>query len=135
MIESADEFSRLRESDDPAESHRAAHEAAPLELWRDVIARFPHLRKWVAHNKTVPQEILAELAADPDPHVRLVVAAKRKLAPDLQLRLAVDADAGVRERLAYNARATRAALERLADDPWRKVANRARARLAAGDYV
>ena len=43
MIESADEFRRLRESDDPAEYLRAAHEPARLDVWREVIARFPEL--------------------------------------------------------------------------------------------
>lgn len=135
MIESADEFRRLRESDDPGEYRRAAHDSAPSEVWRDVIARFPELREWVAHNKTVPHEVLAELASDPDPRVRWTVAAKRKLGPELQLRLAADPDEGVRQRIAWNARATRAALERLADDPWAVVAEHARARLAGGEYV
>lgn len=135
MIESADEFARLRWSDDPAEYGRAADEPAPLEVWRDVIARFPELRKWVAHNKTVPHEMLAELATDPDASVRFFVAEKRKLAPELQILLATDPDDGVRARIAYNAKATRAALERLAEDPWHTIAERARERLAAGRYV
>ena len=135
MIESADEFQRLRESGDPEDYRRAAHESAPLEVWRAVVARLPELREWVAHNKTVPDEILAELAGDPDPKVRATVAAKRKLAPALQLRLAGDPDEGVRHRLAWNARATRAAIERLAADPWPVVAEHARARLAARQYV
>ena len=135
MIESADEFRRLRESDDPEEYRRAAHEPAPLEVWHAVMARFPKLREWVAHNKTVPAEVLAQLADDADPRVRATVATKRKLAPELQLRLASDPDESVRERLAWNARATRAALECLAADSWAVVAAHARARLAAGEYV
>ncbi|MBL9148356.1 MAG: HEAT repeat domain-containing protein [Phycisphaerae bacterium] len=135
MIESAEEFRRLRESDDPDEYRRAACDSAPPAVWRDVLARFPELREWVAHNRTVPHEVLTELASDPDPRVRWMVAAKRKLAAELQLRLAVDSDEGVRQRIAWNARATRAALERLAGDSWIVVAEHARARLAAGEYV
>ena len=135
MIESADEFRRLRESEQSDEYERAAREPAPLHVWRDVVARFPELRAWVAHNKTVPHEILAELAGDPDARVRATVAAKRKLTPEVQLQLAADPDDGVRNRLAWNARATRAVLERLAADPWAAVAERARARLSAGEYV
>lgn len=127
MIESADEFRRLRTSDDPAEYGRAAHEEAPVAVWREVIARYPDLRSWVAHNKTVPGEILAELAGDSDPEVGLPVASKRSLAPALQLQLAGDADEGVRRLIVYNARAARAALGRLADDRWAAVAEHARA--------
>src|SRR5688572_23658542 len=116
MIESAEEFQRLRESENPEEYWRAAHEPASVEVWREIIARYPELREWVAHNKTVPLQILAELACDTDPRVRAMVAMKRKLAPELQLRLATDPDDGVRERLAWNAKATRAALERLSAD-------------------
>ena len=135
MIGSADEFQRLRTSDDPDQQRRATHDEAPLSVWRDVVARFPELRFWVAQNKTVPGEVLAELAADPDARVRSMVAAKRKLAPALQLQLAADPDEGVRQRIAWNSRATRAALELLVRDPWPLVAERARARLAAGQYV
>lgn len=54
MIESADEFVRLRTSADPAEYQRAARDDATERTWRDVIARFPEMRFWVAQNKTVP---------------------------------------------------------------------------------
>ena len=135
MIESADEFRRLRTSDGPDEQRWATHEEASPGVWREIVARFPELREWVAHNKSVPHEILAELARDPDARVRSRVATKRKLAPALQLQLAADTDDGVRAGIAYNARATRAALECLASDKSWKVAERARARLAAGEYV
>ena len=108
MIESPEEFRRLRESDDPAEQRRATHGEAPAAVWHALIATAPDLRSWVAHNKTVPANVLAVLAGDPDPRVRAVVAAKRRVPPDVQLALAADPDAGVRHRLVYNARATRA---------------------------
>ena len=41
MITSAEEFRDLRLSEDPAEYDRAAMEEAPLQVWRDVISRFP----------------------------------------------------------------------------------------------
>jgi hypothetical protein len=130
MIESADEFYRLRTSRDPVEYGRAAHEEASLDVWREVIQRFPDMREWVAHNKTVPAEILETLAADADVRVRWTVAGKRKLSAALQERLAGDADEGVRRALAFNAKATHAVLERLANDPSPLVAERAQARLA-----
>ncbi len=76
MIESADEFARLRTSADPAEYRRAAHDEATEETWRDVIVRFPEMRFWVAQNKTVPLSILEDLRKDSDGRVRSIVRAK-----------------------------------------------------------
>lgn len=115
MITTAEEFVRLRESDIPDEYQRAAHEAAPVEVWHDVIGRYPHMRAWVAHNKTVPVEVLEILANDSDPDVRATVAMKRKLTPELQLLLAADPDEGVRGRLANNAKTSIEVLKKLAD--------------------
>jgi hypothetical protein len=76
MIESADEFVRLRTSANPAEHRRAAHDQAAERTWRDVIARFPEMRFWVAQNKTVPPSVLEGLRNDPDERVRSMVRAK-----------------------------------------------------------
>ena len=129
MIHSADEFRRLRNSDEPTEYGRAAHEEAPNAVWREIITRFPDLRRWVAHNKTVPIEILELLCTDEDPLVRATVAAKRKLPLRLQEHLAADPDEGVRERLAWNPSVTRAVLALLEQDRSPLVAAQARARL------
>ena len=115
VITTAEEFVRLRESDKLEEYQRAAHEEAPVEVWQDVISRYPHMRTWVAHNKTVPIEVLEVLAKDSDPAVRSMVAMKRRLTTALQLLLAADPDEGVRERLANNAKAIRAALKKIAE--------------------
>lgn len=130
MIMTAAEFARLRSSDDPAEYHRAAHDAAPEAVWREVIATRPDLRVWVAHNKSVPLEILRELAGDPDVDVRWTVAMKRKLDAALFERMADDPDSSVRHRIACNAKAPRSVLERLASDPLELVADAARKRLS-----
>lgn len=63
MIRSAEEFVRLRKSDQREEYERAANDSASIEVWRDVISLYPDMHRWVAHNKTVPIEILAILAA------------------------------------------------------------------------
>ena len=130
MIESAEEFVRLRESDWPEDYRRAAHEEAPLEIWLKVIEDYPQMRFWVAQNKTVPLRILEILARDPDPHVRGMVASKRKLTPEIQLILADDPDDGVRDRLANNAKATRQALEKVAAGERGPASRSARRRLA-----
>jgi hypothetical protein len=86
MLNSAEQFRSLRESDDPNEYRRAAHDEAPIEVWLDVVARMSDMRFWVAQNKTVPIEVLEQLADDPDPRVRGMVAGKRKL-PETPLEL------------------------------------------------
>jgi hypothetical protein len=134
MITSADEFLRLRTSLDPADYRRAASEAAPLAVWHEMLRRFPEMRGWVAHNKSVPVAVLEELAADQDARVRFVVASKRSLPERLQLTLAGDPDYGVRDRIAWNAKATRKALEMLACDPEPAIRRRAKERLDRGEY-
>jgi hypothetical protein len=104
MITSADEFARLRQSDDGSEQFRASHASAPEAVWIDVTRRYPELRKWVAHNKTVPLAILRLLAKDEDRNVRWTVATKRKLDRDLFEMLADDSDESVRRAVANNAK-------------------------------
>jgi hypothetical protein len=101
-IETAEEFVRLRSSEDAAEQQRAAHSAAPEAVWHDVIARFPAYRFWVAQNKTVPLSILRDLAGDTDARVRSMIARKRKLDRALFDSLALDAEASVRAALTHN---------------------------------
>src|SRR4051812_32749077 len=129
MITNAEEFLRLRSSTNPDEYHRAAHEPAPESVWRDIITRYPEMRSWVAHNKTVPIAILDILSTDPDPQVRTVVATKRKLPEPLQLRLAHDSASGVRYQLACNAKVTRNTLYLLANDEESFIRERAQQRL------
>jgi len=121
MIETADEFIQLRYSDDSAEYERAAGDSAPIVVWRDVIAQYPEARMWVAQNKTVPLEILQELAGDSDPSVRAMVAMKRKLSPELLDQLASDPDDSVRLSVARHKKTSRQTLERLRVDAWGEV--------------
>ena len=116
MILSAEEFARLRQSDDPAEYQRAGNEEAPVEVRLAVVSRYPPLREWVAHNKTIPVSVLDVLAKDLDPRVRSTVASKRSLSVELQQVLARDADSSVRERLACNAKCTAEVLQLLSGD-------------------
>jgi len=116
MIDSAEQFRALRESEYIEEYHRAAHDEAPLEVWLDIIARMPDMRFWVAQNKTVPIRVLEQLADDSDTRVRDMVARKRKIPESLQIKLATDTDATVRCALASNANLTPRALAILFDD-------------------
>ncbi|MET8522732.1 hypothetical protein [Nocardioides sp. NPDC004968] len=80
MIDSAEQFVRLRTSDDPADYNRAARDEASETTWRDVIERFPDMCFWVAQNKTVPLSVLEVLRHDPDEKVRHMVMTKRSWA-------------------------------------------------------
>ncbi len=125
MISSADEFVRLRNSDDADEQRRASSESADDGVWADVIERFPDLRQWVAQNKTVPLDILRTLATDVDPEVRAAVAMKRKLDRSLFERLAQDSEPSVRHSLACNRKTPADVLAGLAGDPEAFVAQAA----------
>ena len=117
MIASATEFCRLRESADPDEYRRASHEEAPVAVWREVIRDRPDMRFWAAQNKTVPLEILEELAGDSDVRVRDMVARKRKISESIAVRLARDEDESVRAALTYNRKLPERALAILRADP------------------
>lgn len=129
MIASADEFVHLRTSADPQDYERASREEASDSVWLEVVARYPGMREWVAHNKTVPVSILKMLASDDDERVRFQVAQKRKLTADLFDLLSRDPAQCVRERIAWNAKTPRLILSRLAADVDERVAAEARRRL------
>lgn len=76
MINSAEEFVRLRLSDNMEEYLKAAWDEAPFEVWLQVIETYPEMREWVAHNKSIPIEIKEILADDADERVRFNVATK-----------------------------------------------------------
>lgn len=102
MILSAEEFVRLRESEDPSEYTRSGVDTAELSVWLDIICKYPEMRVWVARNKTVPPEIIRLLAKDNDPLVRGSISRKYPLEDDLYHDLSVDIDEGIRAGLTYN---------------------------------
>jgi hypothetical protein len=128
MIGSADEFVRLRTSDEPDEYRRAAMDEAPESVWLEVVQAYPEMRRWVAHNKTVPMSVL-DLLADQDEDVRIAVAQKGKLTADLFSQLSRDPSPNVRQRIASNAKTPTAVRERLASDADKSVATEASTRL------
>jgi hypothetical protein len=131
MIQSAEEFVRLRSSKDVRTWLSAYSEPAPEAVWMDVIARHPELKGDVASNRTAPDSIVRLLAADPDHGVRAVVSRRSDLPADLIERLSQDRDDGVRWTIAGNLRTAAAVRERLALDGSPKVADRARQILSA----
>lgn len=115
MINSAEEFVALRDSEIKAEYDRSAMEEAPIAVWREVIEKFPDHRRWVAHNKTVPVEILEMLCVF-DVSTRWFVARKRKLSAALFERLSQDEDSDVRVAICTNKKTPLEILDRLRQD-------------------
>lgn len=122
MITSAQEFVRLRESEDMDEQRRAGHEPAPLAVWLEVIRDYPHKKEWVAYNKTVPIEILEMLSKDRNSRVRDAVAMKNKLTRELMETLSRDRASSVRHSIACNKNVPREVLMVLAQDPVPEIA-------------
>jgi hypothetical protein len=131
MIKSAEEFVFLRSSEEIDLYQRAANEPATEEIWLEVIEKYPDMRTWVAHNKTLPLSILEILSRDEDPSVRHMVAMKRKLGQDISIlkRLAQDPDDTVRMRIALNPKTPHIILEQLLNDKWSRVVEEAQNRL------
>lgn len=109
----------MRQTDTPSDQSRASQDEASLEVWLGVVAAYPEMRQWVAHNKTVPAAVLQALAGDPDPAVRWEVAGKRKLNSEVLRMLAEDEDDSVRVRVARHRRTETEVLSALAhDESW-----------------
>lgn len=102
MIETADEFARLRNSDQIDEQTRATHDSADINVWLDVINKFPDLKTWIIHNKTIQIEILELLSTDKNSEVRSAVARKRKINDKIFQALSADHDENVRFALICN---------------------------------
>ncbi|WP_426337066.1 hypothetical protein ACN9MY_07500 [Pseudoduganella sp. R-31] len=109
---------------------RAANEEASIQVWNEVIERYPEMRQWVAHNKTVPLPILEVLSMSSDKDVRYAVAMKRKLSPLIFDRLARDPDESVRAAIAANRKAPIDLLSLLAHDQSPMVSSIARSRIS-----
>jgi hypothetical protein len=129
MISSSEEFISLRNSERQQDYLRAATDCASIEVWLDVINRFPEMRIWVAHNKMVPVEALLILSNDLDPDVRAAVAMKNKLSEEMLSRLAKDPDDSVRERVVFNKNTSIEIFKLLENDPSPNISDRARQRL------
>ena len=116
MIESAEEFVALCESQDPEAITRSMRDTAHLAVWMEVINRYRERHLDVAQNQSVPVEILRILARVENPTVRAVVAEKRRIPKDLFQMLATDSDPLVRQRIAGNSKTPTEILDQLAND-------------------
>ena len=129
MIESAEAFHRLLASSPPESFRLAWMEAATPQVWWDVLEQYPRLAVWVAANRTLPDEVVAHLAAHDSIDVRAAVASGPGMSEDVMLRLAHDKDVLVRLRVACNPKALPDVLAMLAADACPVVSKHAQARL------
>lgn len=107
MIESAEEFKMLRESNVFEEYNKSANDNASIDVWISIIKKYPELKHWVIHNKTIQLNILELLARDERPEIRADVARKRKIInTEVFNILAKDHDENVRLALANNTNIT-----------------------------
>ena len=134
MIESAEEFVRLRASEKQEEYFRGAHYEAPVTVRYEVIENYPDMAFWVAHNKTVPYELLELLADHSEDRVRSMVASKNKLKEPLLIKLASDTSDSVRMTVARHKKATLAVLELLTSDAWGEIVKLALERIENGSH-
>ena len=120
MIKTAEEFIRLRQSELKEDQERATHEPADLNVWTDVVNKYPEFKTWVIHNKTIQIEILETLAKDKDANVRYDVARKRKINASIFNTLSVDSDENVRHALISNTALTIEQLKKInvANSAW-----------------
>ncbi|MEP7220217.1 MAG: hypothetical protein ABI876_14940 [Bacteroidota bacterium] len=133
MIESAEEFVRLRCSEDPDLYTRAAWEEAPEEIWHELLLKYhddPDMRFGIALNKKLPASIIMILAKDDSWRIRYTIAQKRSVDRAVRELLSRDDDEPVRKAVAVNSKTPRDILESMVNDPVSEIAERARKRLA-----
>ena len=121
MIKNADEFYFLRTSKNMDDYTRSANDSAPMEVWLEVINKYPDMKEWVALNKTIPLEILERLAKDEDSRVRYTVAMKRKITTKMIEELAKDPDESVRRAIVNNTKTHKYVIEQLLNDEWEEI--------------
>ena len=130
MITSAEEFVKLRKSEKLEEYCRAADESATEEVWLDVIQKYPDMRKWVAHNKTVKGRVLEILSDDLDKEVRRQVARRRAAGEEILSKLAFDPDEIVRLTVLRNPKVSKEIIMQLAIDKSDYIKEKAKEKLS-----
>ncbi|MFI1925307.1 MULTISPECIES: hypothetical protein [unclassified Streptomyces] len=130
MIESAEEFVRLRSSGDSADLLRTKREDAPLDVWLDLVNHHPDMRFWVTFNRHVPSDVLRLLVRDDDWRVRANIASRKGVPEDILETLSHDDHDAVVSSAAANPGTPTDALTRLSRHPWEEVRDHALAQLA-----
>lgn len=134
MINSAEEFYRLRTSENNEDYLRAAWCEAPLDVWKEIVREYKDMHFWVAQNKTVPNEILEELTDSQEWRVRHMIASKNKITELMQKKLANDQEALVRGSIVRNKKVKLSVLELLINDDDEEIRSIAKERILKGEY-
>ncbi|HEX6445443.1 MAG TPA: hypothetical protein VF053_10170 [Streptosporangiales bacterium] len=117
-IRSVDDLVRLYTGGGTQEEFQQARWAElPVEVWFELIERFPEHRLIIQDQKRVPVDVLEALADDPAVQVREAVAEKKQLPLHLYDKLARDPHHQVREGIAAKVDRAPWLRERLANDP------------------
>lgn len=138
MINSAEEFVRLRKSEKPEEYNRANDDFLPDNVAFDLIENYPDMREYVGVNSTISLKVLYRLAEDEDWLVRWHIASLHAFTGEkvhtldryLFDKLSRDEDEGVRKRVAYHPDTPIDILEQLTHDSSEDCAEAAREKLA-----
>jgi hypothetical protein len=125
MIDSAELFLSLVESEDVADRRRASFDEAPIDVWRSILSGSDDLAFAVASNRTLPEEILVELCGNDDWRVRHRVALKNSCPPELLDRLSRDGNKSVAFLVAGHRNTPSSALRWLTAHEWDQVRERA----------
>jgi hypothetical protein len=125
MINSVEEFIKLRKSQNPEEYNRANDDFLPDDVAFDLIENYPEMREYVSVNSTISLKVLNRLADDEDWLVRLGVlemhpfTGKKAHTLDRHLldKLSKDEDESIRRRVSCHPDTPIDILERLIHDP------------------
>lgn len=129
-IRTPEHFIKLRESDRPEDHRHATWGVADDSVWFELIQHHPHMRRWVAQNKTLSSRVQLRLAEDPDVRVRYAVATSPALAAEVLEILLHDRDASIRRVIVTQENLSLQQLERLSTDPDPDVAGDAAEQLS-----
>jgi hypothetical protein len=129
MIESAEKFIQLRDSDNPEDYNRSARDSASMDTWLELINNYPDYQEWVAHNKTIPDTIIELLSNSLSTRVRAIIASKRKTPTHILEKLSKDIEDSVRRSIVYNPKTPTYILTSMLQDNWQLIANKAKDRL------
>lgn len=129
MITSVEEFIEILSSDEESGTGESRSCRATENLWIQIISEYPHLKKWVAWNKTIPFNVLEILSGDDEPEIRWWIASKRKISVDLLEKFSKDVNSSVRERVVFNASTPVHILKELSLDTDADIAENAQRKL------
>ncbi|MFK0313324.1 hypothetical protein ACIQUF_19090 [Pseudomonas sp. NPDC090233] len=102
MINSAEEFIALADSDNPETRSRSLTESASIQVWERVISSYGDYETHILRNITIPMRIIETLANSKQWKTRHAVARKRKSGSQILTILSHDEEPLVRQAVAAN---------------------------------